>query len=467
LSKHLLKTETRTESRYSNWGKTTKLDAVILAGTHRNPKRLIHNQNKAFLKLNGKPLIAYVVEACLLSRRLDRIVVVGPRNELDQALADISTDDRDRLIIIQQRSRMLENVMNGFLATFPDGNDLPLNKRIDTLLLGGHIPIKKKAHLHIIQSVYAAVADQMRRQNKKFLHRGAVVAIMERRFDEFRSRFEHQEWFMGKMGVETILADGHILKETPEGVGFRKEYFFEFFSEWETRFQKHVFITGCDVPLMIPESIDDFVDRCNGIKGDFFIGVSSSDILKHFCRKQTGQTKMNRPYLAFREAYVRAANLLIVRPNRVGNKQLIQESFGMRKMTKWKNVFSAFWKVIRLKGKLKTVRMVCLLQLAAILNRHGLVKFAEALRRFIRESEFEKLLSRLFMTHLKLVESPYGGVSLDIDDEEDYKLLCENYDCWLKIQADLVEQTKDFPLNELPRIGCFRNLNSTGNSDFQ
>ncbi|MCD4653359.1 NTP transferase domain-containing protein [bacterium] len=470
MSKHILTDQKKPERRHLNWADNQKMDCVILAGTHRNPKRLIKNQNKAFLELNGKPLIAYVVEACLKSKRLQRLVVVGPRNELEKALKSISDDHRDRLSIIQQRSRVLENVWNGFLATFPDGNNLPLNKRIDTLLLGGHIPIKKKAHLHIIQSVYAAVAGQMRKLDKYLLHRGAVMAVMERRFDEFRSRYEHQEWFMGKMGVETILADGHILQETPEGVRFRENYFYEFFSDWETRFTKYIFISACDLPLMIPECVDDFIDRCNRFAGDFFISVSSSEILKHFYKDRNGEMTSVRPYLSFREAYVRAANLMIVTPNRVGNKELIQEGFGIRKMTQWRNVFSAVSKVFRLSGRILTVRMVFLLQLAAILNRHGLKTLNDQLRRFIRVSEFEELLSRLFMTHLKLVETPYGGISLDVDDETDYQLLCDNYDYWLKVQESIVQQLKALPMQELHRIGCFRDvegLDVTSDTDLQ
>ncbi|MDX1270127.1 MAG: hypothetical protein R3311_22360, partial [Oceanisphaera sp.] len=33
------------------------LDAIVLAGTHTNPKRLITGRNKAFLKVGGAPLI--------------------------------------------------------------------------------------------------------------------------------------------------------------------------------------------------------------------------------------------------------------------------------------------------------------------------------------------------------------------------------------------------------------------------
>ena len=37
------------------------IDAVVLAGTHQNPKRLIAGRNKAFLEVGAKLLISYVV----------------------------------------------------------------------------------------------------------------------------------------------------------------------------------------------------------------------------------------------------------------------------------------------------------------------------------------------------------------------------------------------------------------------
>ena len=58
------------------------LDAVVLAGTHQNPKRLIAGRNKAFLRVGGKVLIRYMVDALLAAERVGQIFVVGPAEEL-------------------------------------------------------------------------------------------------------------------------------------------------------------------------------------------------------------------------------------------------------------------------------------------------------------------------------------------------------------------------------------------------
>lgn len=463
MSEHLLKPHLSGRNHTSDLKNSLPMDAVILAGTHRNPKRLIHQKNKAFLELNGRPLVAYVVRACLQSHSINRVVVVGPRNELEAALAGITTEFPERLILVQQRSRILENVWNGFLATFEDGNNLPVNRRIETLLLGGHIPIKKKVHLHIIQSVYASVAGQMERWGKSDLHRGSVVAIMERRFDEFRFRFEQQEWFMGKMGIETLLAQGHILTETGDSVSFRNQELQRYFAEWERRFQKYVFVTGSDIPLMEPAAVDDFVSRCRDYDDDFYIGVSSAHILRHFYQGENGRPGIYRPYLSFREAEVRAANMIIVKPNRVGNKELIQESFGVRKMTEWRNVFAVTWKLLKLSGRFQTLKMLFMLQLTAVLKRRKMKRMAQMIQRLTRASQFEYLLSRIFMTQIRLIESPYGSVSLDIDGKDDFDRLCMHHNYWKEIQNRIIKAVETLPVQEMRPIGCFSDL---AESDF-
>ena len=54
------------------------LDAIVLAGTHRNPKRLISGKNKAFLEIGGRPLVRHVVDALLEASAIAEIFVVGP-----------------------------------------------------------------------------------------------------------------------------------------------------------------------------------------------------------------------------------------------------------------------------------------------------------------------------------------------------------------------------------------------------
>src|SRR5210317_656887 len=75
------------------------LDAVVLAGTHQNPKRLITGRNKAFLEVGGQTLIRYVVNALLAAEQIDQVFVVGPVEDLLHELAGYPS----RVHVIAQR----------------------------------------------------------------------------------------------------------------------------------------------------------------------------------------------------------------------------------------------------------------------------------------------------------------------------------------------------------------------------
>ena len=89
-----------------------KLDVIVLAGTDRNPKRLIDGQNKAFLPLGGRALVRIVVDALLEAKNVDRIIVVGPITRLNNTLGGLPA----RVILVEQVGRMMRNAWAGVRA---------------------------------------------------------------------------------------------------------------------------------------------------------------------------------------------------------------------------------------------------------------------------------------------------------------------------------------------------------------
>ncbi len=59
-------------------------NALILAGTkEKGPLEIAENvDNKALIMIDGRPMIDYIVDALNNSKNIDRILVVGPKNEL-------------------------------------------------------------------------------------------------------------------------------------------------------------------------------------------------------------------------------------------------------------------------------------------------------------------------------------------------------------------------------------------------
>ena len=88
------------------------LDAIVLAGTDDNPKRMIQGQNKAFLEIAGKILVLRVVEALLEARSVGQVFVVGPLDRLQAALGEISP----RVSLVAQSGKMVANAWQAIRA---------------------------------------------------------------------------------------------------------------------------------------------------------------------------------------------------------------------------------------------------------------------------------------------------------------------------------------------------------------
>lgn len=87
----------------------SRLDAVVLAG-RRNEGRLREVSDEpweAMIQLAGRPIVRYPVEALAAAGSIGRIVVVGPKPELEKALAGIEVD------IVPPGEGMLENALLG------------------------------------------------------------------------------------------------------------------------------------------------------------------------------------------------------------------------------------------------------------------------------------------------------------------------------------------------------------------
>ena len=76
--------------------------------------------------------------------------------------------------------------------------------------------------------------------------------------------------------------------------------------------------------------------------------------------------------------------------------------------------------------------MTCRLQLTAML-RHGKGRLYRRLRRGNTFDKIEKGVSTVLGGPVRLVVSPFGALSLDVDDEEDVRILRDRYDEWMSV----------------------------------
>ena len=302
----------------------SSLDAIVLAGTDSNVKRMIQGRNKAFLEVGGKVLVRGVVEALLGATSIGLVFVVGPAERLRKALDGLS----DEVVIVDQVGKMLANTW-------------------------------------------------------------AAIHASEARC------------LSGENGVD------------PE---------------------RPLLIISCDLPLISPTAVDDFTARCaraeNAAQTRFslFGGVAEEASLRRYYPVE-GRPGIKRPYVHFSQELLRLANIYVARPRKLSHQEFLQTGFSYRKAKDWRNVLSLVGSYLGRSGGWKAAWLTLRLQATLMASRRagGLYSW---LRKGNSLEAVELAMGALLGGTVKMVITPYGGFSLDVDDEEDFRVLSQRFDDW-------------------------------------
>lgn len=306
-------------------GYAEPVDAIVLAGTHNNPARMIRGRNKAFLDIEGRALVRHVVDALTGAQSVGRVFVVGPQQELEAVLADCP-----ETYCVQQVGKL---VANGWAA------------------------------------------------------------------------------------VRAIEAQASVSKEE--------------------LLERPVLVISCDLPLISPGAIDDFVGRCASADASageahaMLCGIAEYGGLVPFygTKEQPG---IERPLVQMNEGLVRLSNIYIFRPYKLTHAEFLQTSFTLRKAKDWHNVAKLGFSVFSQPGGWFAAWMIFRLQLTYLL-RHRKGRLYRRLRKGNTFAKVEHGVGTVLGGTMRLVESPYGALSLDVDDEEDYAMLQANYHDWIGV----------------------------------
>ena len=95
-----------------------KYDAILVAGEGESSFK-VYNRHKAFLKINGKCIINYVLEALQKVELIRGIFVVGSKDKLIQTILEggINLKSPKHIRILEQHSNLYENIWCTFLAS--------------------------------------------------------------------------------------------------------------------------------------------------------------------------------------------------------------------------------------------------------------------------------------------------------------------------------------------------------------
>lgn len=308
------------------------LDAIVLAGTHQNPRRLVNGVNKAFLSIAGRPLVRHVVDALDGAAGVGRIYVVGPVPELRAALGDV-----DSVRCVAQEGKMLSNSWAAIRAAEAARGDL----------------------------------------DERAVHNRPLLLI------------------------------------------------------------------SCDLPLIVPEGIDDFIARAARLDAEpggpqaLVVGVCDEPALEPFYGDDA-LPGIQRPLVQLKEARMRLANVYVTRPRHLAHSEFLQTSFSLRKAKDWRNVMKLVFALFSQQGGWQAAWLTCRLQLAAILSKGG-GRWYRRVREGNTLTRVEKGVSTVLGGPVRVAATPWGGLSLDVDDEEDFRLLSERYEAWMAITLGSVD----------------------------
>ena len=312
-----------------------KLDAIVLSGTHLDRRKLVSGLNKAFLPLGPQACLDYILEALSRARRVGRVFVVGPEEELRRRIPPERWGHR----IVPEAGRMLDNAWKAFRAAEESAPDPASPERPD---------------------------------------------------------------------------------------------------------RPYLFLTS-DIPLVVPEAIDDFVDRCFareaeiGEMVDFFPGVADEIALAPFYPRPP-RRGIRRPYMETKCRRLRLANIYMARPRRIKNLEILQQGFSARKLTQWRSVMRLIRAFLANPGGIRGACHVASFQAVTVLDRARMTWLSVLVKKTLHLPVIERSASMMLGCRFAAVVTPYGGLSLDIDDESDYEIIRENLVSWREHQRTLLPE---------------------------
>jgi len=314
-------------------------DAIILAGD-RKASRKVKGKNKALLTFGGKPVISYVLSGLIQSRYVKDIFIVGPKEQLEKALAaDIARIKGRKITILQQWDNLFENVWNSFLHTIP-----------------GYKP-----------------------------------------------------------GI-----DPESYRNTPY-------------------YHKAILVLPGDIPLLAPFEVDEFIENCAYNEYDYMPGITPDfSLIPYYPNDKRKGIK--HAYFHFREGRFRQNNLHFGKLFLVRNKKYVEKMYEHRHQREWKDIVSLAFEILRTeKGSYKSLIYFILLQVSMMLTSVGLVFFSDQVRKLVGLTEMEEIIGILMGTKMKTAPTYYGGAALDIDSDEEFDAVKDNYEDWMAYQRELYE----------------------------
>jgi len=201
--------------------------------------------------------------------------------------------------------------------------------------------------------------------------------------------------------------------------------------------ERPMLFISCDLPLITAAAVDDFVSRCareesaSGVDYAILAGVAEESSLKLYYEDTDGEGII-RPCVHFSSGLVRLANIYVGRPRKLSHQEFLQTGFSYRKAKDWHNVMLLVWSFFRSAGGWQAAWLTLRLQATLLLaKRKG--RLYQRMKRWNTPERVERASGTVLGGTIRIIVTPYGGLSLDVDEEEDYRILKQQFSNWSAI----------------------------------
>jgi GTP:adenosylcobinamide-phosphate guanylyltransferase len=198
-----------------------------------------------------------------------------------------------------------------------------------------------------------------------------------------------------------------------------------------------VLFVPCDIPLLTPWEVDEFISHSNLQETDYAIGITSEKILKYY--HPTGKKPgIQMIYFHVREDLMRQNNLHLGRPLKFKHLDYIEKMYEWRYQTHLFNVLRMMFCLLLVSGRFfAALKVFMFLQLSLYYDHHGHPRLADRLRMHAPLRALPLGISRIVGTRTQVVYTHFGGAALDVDHDDNLDAMEILYDEWMEHQERL------------------------------
>jgi GTP:adenosylcobinamide-phosphate guanylyltransferase len=201
--------------------------------------------------------------------------------------------------------------------------------------------------------------------------------------------------------------------------------------------QVPVLVAPCDIPLLVPQEVDEFVRRSNMHEYDYSIGVTSERVLSHYYPAE-GRSGIRMIFFHVKEELLRHNNLHIGKPLKFQHLDYIEKMYEWRYQTRFLNIIRVLFSALTHGWRfMKGLRVFILMQLSLYYDRRGHPRLSDRVRSLVSLNRLSEGIGNAIGARVQVVYTHFGGAVLDADNDKDFAVIEERYDEWMDYQRTL------------------------------